>query len=286
MLPPTPLAPGAPETSADAPGCAVHPDRPAYAKCARCGRPACVVCAHVLASGETRCAACEASEGGAIPWEQRRELGVPRAFARTVLAVIATPSLLFAQRSREAALWPTLLFGLVTHVVAAAAGAGWSLVFAEQLRAELRADPMMRQFEWLASDELYLAQLALAPLTFFLTTYAAASLWWLALRAVGGLRRPFHVIVRALSFASATSLMVAIAAPLSYVGSIGSAVTFAFGIWSTWVQIVAVSRMQGIEVRRGALAFLLWITLAAMLGCVLTTALAGLVASHVHLPNL
>lgn len=283
MLPPTPE-----ETSTDAPveSCASHGDRPAHARCARCGRGACVECTTVLASGESRCAACEQSEAGAIPWEQRGELGIPRAALQTIAGVLLRPRWLFGQRTRELALWPTLLFGLALHVLGTAAATGWNLAFAEQTRAEMRADPALAQLVWMASDEAFLAQLALSPLLFFLATYLQASLWWIALRAVGGLRRPFHVIVRALCLAQAPSVLVPLVTPLGFLGAFGQGVSLAFGMWVLWLQVVAVSRMQGVEVARGAVAFLLWLALAGCLTCLLGSVTVGALASQIRIPNL
>ncbi|AKF08477.1 YIP1 family protein [Sandaracinus amylolyticus] len=282
MIPPTPI--DAP-TSHDPASCAAHPDRPGHATCSRCQRVACVACTHVLATGAVLCASCESERDGVIPWEQRRELGVVRALVRTVAGVITRPHAFFSQRTRERALAPTVALGLLLHLVAAASSTGWNLVFAEQTRAQMRADPVMRQLLWAASDEAFLAQLAVAPLLFFVSTFVAASFWWIALRAVGGLRRPYHVIVRALCYASATAALVPIVTPLTFVGPLGGAIGFAFGVWSTWIQIVAVSRMQGIEARRGALAFLLWLSLATMFACVLFTMLAATFASQIRIPN-
>ncbi|UJR78899.1 Yip1 family protein [Sandaracinus amylolyticus] len=282
MIPPTPLDAS---TSPDPASCATHPDRPGHATCTRCQRAACVACTQVLANGEVLCASCESSRAGHIPWEQRRELGIVRALVRTVVGVITQPHAFFSQPTRERALAPTVALGLLLHLVGAASSTGWNLVFAEQTRAELRADPVMRQFLWAASDEAFLAQLAVAPLVFFVSTFVAASFWWIALRAVGGLQRPYHVIVRALCYASATAALVPIVSPLTFVGAFGGAIGFAFGVWSTWIQIVAVSRMQGIDARRGALAFLLWLALAAMFACVTVTTLGAAFASQVRIPN-
>lgn len=284
MLPPTPT-PDEPSSGESLESCARHEDRPAHSRCARCGRGACVECTTVLASGESRCPACEPSEGGAIPWEQRRELGLARAALQTITGVLARPRWLFGQRTREVALWPTLLFGLALHVAGTAAATGWNLAFAERTRAELRADPVLSQFVWMASDEAFLAQLALSPLLFLLVTYLQASLWWIALRAVGGLRRPFHVIVRALCFAQAPSLLVPFVTPLGLLGAFGQGVSLAFGVWVLWLQIVAVSRMQGIEVARGGIAFLLWVALAGCLTCLLGTVTMGALASQIRIPT-
>lgn len=289
MLPPTPQTPDEPsasDESAGASSCATHADRPAHARCARCGRGACLECTTVLASGDSLCAACELGETGAIPWEQRRELGVGRALALTIAGVLLRPRWFFGQRTRERALWPTLVLGLVLHVAGAAAATGWSLAFAEQTRAQLRADPIASQMMWMASDEAYLAQLAISPLAFFLATYLQAALWWIALRAVGGLRRPFHVIVRALCFAQAPSLLVPLIAPLGFLGAFGQGVSLAFGIWVLWLQVVAVSRMQGVEVARGAMAFVLWVAIAGCLTCVLGGAVTAAVASQIRIPNI
>jgi len=289
MLPPSPADPS---TQTAAPGplegarCALHPERTALAVCTRCGDFACVACAVVHPDGTATCAACRAKDaGGEHPWDHRKELGLAKAAGLVARGVLTRPTAFFALRPTERPLWPTLLLGLAFHLVGQVALTAWDLAYLDQTRAELQADPMGRMLLWTATREFHLAQLGLAPVVFVLGTYVTAALWWLGLRAVGGLNRPFDVLVRALCFAQAASLLLPLIAPLGFLGDGGAGFTFAYGMWATALQVVAVSRMQGIEPSRGALAFLVWMALAA---CVLFVGLSvgfwGL-ASHIKLPT-
>lgn len=285
MLPPTSTDARADDRTPPAGArCAVHPDRAANAVCSRCGAFACIPCTIVLATGEAVCAACEEKTPSALPWEQRRTLGIPRAIGRTIAGVLLRPHAFFAERPRERALWPTLLLGLGLHLVGQLGQTITNLAFLAETRAELREDPLGRTMPWLASPELVLGELAVSPIVFFLATFLGAALWSVGLKIVGGLRRPYHVVVRALCYAQAVSVLVPIVAPLAHLGPAGAGFGLAFGIWATGIQIIAVSRMQGIEVGRGFLAFLVWVALAGSAFCVIAGALLWSLASQIQLP--
>lgn len=265
--------------------CARHPERPASATCARCGRGACVPCTEVRATGETLCADCDEKEAPVLPWERRRELGVARALGRTIAGVLLQPGAFFRQRSRERALWPTLLLGLALHVIGALGTLPVSLARAERLRAELASDPLARQLPWLASDESFAMQAIASPLVFFLWTFLSAALWWIALRATGGLRRPFHLIVRALSYLEVLSLLAPGIAALGLLGPAGEALAPVYAIWAVSLQVVAVGRMQGLDAGRTLLAFAVWLALAGCLACVALGGLGWWLATQIHVPN-
>jgi hypothetical protein len=239
----------------------------------------------VQVSGDVICARCEEREEGRFPLEQRRELGLGVAVARTIVGVLLHPHAFFAQRARERSLWPVLIFGLVIHVIASAAHMGVSFAFAAEARAVLRADPVLSQMPWLESDALYIARFALSPITFFLGIYFLATMWWIALRAVGGARRPFHVVVRALCLSSATAVLAPIVDGLLPAHAVGAAIFFAYVGWALSVQIIAVSRMQGISLARGTVAFLLCVVLAACVFCIASLVLAVPLASQIRIPN-
>jgi hypothetical protein len=127
--------------------------------------------------------------------------------------------------------------------------------------------------------------LAASPVLFFVQLYVAAGLWWLGLRAVGGLRRPLHVIVRTLCHVQAISLLVPIVAPVSQLGVVGGAVALVFVGWAIGVQVLAISRAQGIEPGRGLLALLVWASIAGCAACLIGSGLAWAVATQIRLPG-
>nr|MDQ3034896.1 YIP1 family protein [Myxococcota bacterium] len=248
---------------------------------------ACTTCTHVLASGESLCASCERREAGETsPWERRADLGLTRAVAATIFGVLLRPGTFFAHRPRERALWPTLLLGMGLHVFGALGQLVVNLAYGDRIRADLQEDPIARQLMWAASDEYFIAQALVSPLAFVLGTYVLASLWWIGLRAVSGLRRPFHVIVRALCYAQAVSVLVPLIAPLPHLGPLGAVFGLAFMAWWLAIQIVGVSRMQGTTLSRGVLAFFVWLSLAGCVACLAGGASLWVLASHIRIPNL
>ena len=101
--PPQEAAP--PPSSAGVPSgarCATHPDRAASYTCQRCGNFLCFECTRLTAeSGDVFCPTCEAKAPSTIPWERRKELGVPRAFWETLKETLTSPATFFARTPKE-----------------------------------------------------------------------------------------------------------------------------------------------------------------------------------------
>jgi hypothetical protein len=283
MIPPTTTTSAA--GSVPAAPCAVHPLRPALAACRECGKAACVSCANVLAPGETICSACDERTSGAIPWEDRRRLGVLRAFGLTLRGALLQTPRFFVLRTPERTVAPALAFGLVMHLLDALATVVTNLVFADEARAAMEQGPFAREMAWTLTPQAQLLQLALAPVSFVVSTFVVAGFWWLGLRAVSGLRRGFDPIVRALCYAQATNLVVPFVAPLPFLLPGGAGLILGVAFWQIGIQIVAVSRMQGIELPRGILAFCLVLAAAGSLLCLATLGAGWIAASHIHLPR-
>lgn len=238
----------------------------------------------MLPSGRTLCGACEERDEPTIPWERRAEIGLLRAASQTIAGVLLRPSHLFAMRSRERSVLPALLLGLVVDLLGQAGATAIEIATIDRTRAELRADPIGRYFADLVTPDLFLAQLAATPFLFPLTVLAQAALWWIALRAVGGLRREMRAIVRALAYAGVTGLLAPAIAALRLLGPVGDGVALALVGWSLGITVLGVSRSQDIEPLRGMLAFVVWSALAGCLACGGLLAAAWVLASHLRIP--
>jgi hypothetical protein len=254
--------------------CAVHPERPAFWVCGRCGRFACTSCTTVLASGAAICAACQTDAPATIPWERRRELGLVRAAMLTVRDVLAAPARFFSQRPRERSIVPALALGMSFYLVYVVAGAVNDTASVEGWRASLRALRLPREtIAFLASPWGHVvwvaANVIAAPIAFLLAVHVLAALWWVGLRAVRGLRRPYAEIVRALCYAQAVWVVGPLAVLLSRLGPIGWGFALAFFGWVWVVQWVAVARTQGITYGRALAALAVWLPLALVACCLL-----------------
>jgi hypothetical protein len=101
--PPQPYAPspygGPPQPYAPMAMCAVHSETPAIGLCARCGGYICAWCQRADANGVTLCASCleRVDVGGPVPWDQRPELGLWRAWWRTFKESLQSPNQFYAR---------------------------------------------------------------------------------------------------------------------------------------------------------------------------------------------
>lgn len=97
--------------------CAIHPERAALQPCGRCGTFACEECLLDSPPGETLCAACVAREGAyLLPWDERKELGILRAWFKSVLPIMLRPRETFSMAARRPGdAGGSLLFSAIAH---------------------------------------------------------------------------------------------------------------------------------------------------------------------------
>jgi hypothetical protein len=99
------------------PTCATHPAARAAGACARCGTFACTACLAMVPDGEQWCAACRARmPQQPLPWDQRRELGVLRAWWRTTRQILFSPTATFEQATPHGTVGSSLLYALIALV--------------------------------------------------------------------------------------------------------------------------------------------------------------------------
>lgn len=98
--------------------CAVHPEHPAVQVCPRCGSFACAECLREALPEEPLCAACRAREPvSPLPWDHRAELGVVRAWFKTVPAVMLRPGLTFSSARTRGDTTGSLLFSAIASLL-------------------------------------------------------------------------------------------------------------------------------------------------------------------------
>lgn len=77
--------------------CAIHPERQAVATCSRCGTFSCEECLSQSPRGEILCARCMARTAiSQLPWDHRKELGLVRAWLKSVSAILLRPGITFS----------------------------------------------------------------------------------------------------------------------------------------------------------------------------------------------
>jgi hypothetical protein len=103
--------------------CATHKERPALAPCERCGTFYCAQCLQRAADGKLYCETCR-SRATALPWDQRGELGMMRAWWQTSVLLLKAPQATLQSAPRDAPLASSILFTLISTI------AGFGLTFA------------------------------------------------------------------------------------------------------------------------------------------------------------
>ncbi len=183
--------------------CAVHPERVALQTCSRCGSFACEQCLGDSPPGETLCAACVAREGThPLPWDERQELGILRAWFKSVIPIMLRPRVTFSAASRRGGdVGGSMLFAAIANFV------GYfttCLLFAvtmafiplpvEQTQGALPYRAIM--------VGTYGAFILLAPILGLAATVLMAAIDHLIMRIIGKPRQ-FEITLRAASLAQA-----------------------------------------------------------------------------------
>lgn len=95
--------------------CAVHADRPAVQACDRCGTFSCAECLAAVGS-QQQCVKCR-TRGAALEWDQRRELGLFRAWWLTSKRIITAPMQTFDVISPDGTVLESSIFAAISALV-------------------------------------------------------------------------------------------------------------------------------------------------------------------------
>lgn len=265
--------------------CAVHPERPARVTCSRCGNFACEACeTRSPDTGQVLCKACEdAGDGARIPWEERERLGIPTAFLQTTLAILLRPWEFFALRPREASILPAIFYGWVIALPSNALGMVTDLLSLESQRAQLLANPLTREWLWIAEPPFHIALGLLGPLLYPLVLGLYAVIWHLSLLPFGAAQRPFAETARGLAYVNAVAVPMLVILPVVGVlnvlnlAALGGLVTLPFSIYAWAMAGIAMWKVHRVEGWRVFAAVGAQVTFLVVVSCIL----AGIVVAAV-----
>jgi hypothetical protein len=210
-----------------------------------------------------------------IPWEQRGELGLVRAFWQTLLLSAREPNRFYALAPRDASPWPAIAYGLVFEMLVSCASFAYDrtigteefgsalATIGPQLDAALPGAAAL--LERLHEGSSF-ASLLFAPGSYLLELGVTAGVTWVGLRLIGSLRTSFGALVRILAYASWVRIFGLIGVSDDVLLACSSSLlTFGFGAYY-WV--VAVKQSQGIDTQRAVYASLAGGAVAAAVGFV------------------
>lgn len=230
-----------------------------------------------------------------IPWEDRLELGILRAFGRTLFLAARHPAMLYARCRRPESPLGGIVFGLVVALFVAALELGHDTLagHAEVLATIDRYRPELEKVLPGAADGIAsvlrgsaLVSFLLTPLSYLFELVSTTAVTWIGLRLVRKLRTPFAVLLRAFAYASWVRVFGALGASGDLVlGALGSLLSFGLGSYA-W--LVVVKETQDIDTTSAVYASLaggaVAIALAGVLGVPVLIAAALWAATHVQLP--
>ncbi len=216
-----------------------------------------------------------------IPWEARGELGLVRAFTRTLAFAARQPERFYALLPRDASPWPAIAYGLVFEMIVTSASFAYDRTLgADELGGALAtitpqleavrpgAAALLEQLHDVSS----VASLVLAPASYLLELVVTAGVTWIGLRLVGALRTSFGTLVRLFAYASWIRLfgLIGVSSDL-WLTAFGALVSLGFGAY-TW--LVIVKRSQGIGTERAVYASLAGSLVAVVAGAIVLVPVA------------
>jgi hypothetical protein len=239
----------------------------------------------------------ESNAAERIPWEQRGELGLVRAFFGTLALSAREPNRFYALVPRDASPWPAIAYGLVFELVVAFASFAYDRVVGASefgttlatIRPQLDgALPGAAALLERLHEDSSLFGLLFAPVSYLLELLVTAGVTWVGLRLIRNLRTSFGTLVRIFAYASWVSILGLVGVTDDVLlGCLSFLLTFGFGAYY-WV--IAVKRSQGIDTQRAVYASLVGGAVAAGIGLVVfVPPLIALIAwgvSKVDLPVL
>lgn len=182
--------------------CAIHSDRQAQQICTRCGNFACQECLASSPPGETLCAACVAREGvNRLPWDDRQELGMFRAFFRSLGPIMLSPRRTFSTTRFSGDLGGSLLFAGIANAFGYVPSFALFTVFGAFMPEPPNANTTPIPFRILLMGT-YGAMTLGAPLIGLALTTLIAAMDHVVLRMLGN-PRPLETTIRAAALSQA-----------------------------------------------------------------------------------
>lgn len=226
--------------------CKTHPDLVAAGTCSRCGTFYCAACL-TPRGADWLCASC-LERFGALPWDEREQLGTWRAWWRTSIAMISSPTATLQAAKPDAPLGSSLLFSFVSTLVGYGPTMGlygFALIPAVLLMGKdaAKVDPKVG-LVGAGVLALYVAMLMVFQVA---AIFLWAGLDHLMLLMLGAQPKTFATSVRANALSMAPYLL----------GLVPVCSFYVFPIWALVLRIIALMHLHRTSAGKAALAVLL-----------------------------
>lgn len=251
--------------------CALHPEVKASGACSRCGTFGCGPC--LEQRGEAwLCPSCR-ERSTKLPWDEREQLGLWRAWWRTSTTLISSPAATLRTVEPDAPLGSSVLFALLSTLAGfMPTVAGYALVAVPLVM--LRGDePELRGL----GGGLVVAGVAAFYVVFLLFMQLASMLFFAALDQLGLLLlgaqpKGFNVSVRASALSMAPYLL----------GLVPICGLYVFPLWALVLRIVGLSALHRTSGGKAAVAVLLPVVLLCGLVLIIYASVFALAAGRMR----
>lgn len=225
--------------------CRTHPELVAAGTCTRCGTFYCANCL-TPRGADYLCATCLERFGG-LPWDERETIGTWRAWWRTSLAMISSPTVTLQSARPDAPMGSSVMFALISTLV----GYGPTLVLygaAFVPIVMLAGKESGRDAKLgLLGPVFFLAYLAVLMVMQVVFVFVLAGIDHLALLLVGAQPRSYATTMRANALSMGVYLL----------GLVPVCSFYVFPIWALVLRIIALMHLHRTTAGKAALAVLL-----------------------------
>lgn len=228
--------------------CAAHPEALAVGACSRCGTFGCAACL-TQRGDEWFCPACFA-RAGSLAWDERASLGTWRAWWRTSLATMGSPTETFSRASPEGSYGSSVKFALLSSFVGLTPTMlVYLLAIGVMLALSLtqKAGGSMGVGEALVVLLMFPVALAMMLGAQVAGLFFSAALDHLGLTLVGARPKSYQVTVRANALAMGPYV----------VGLVPMCSLYVFPLWSLGLRVVANAHLHRVTMWRAAAGVLL-----------------------------
>jgi hypothetical protein len=204
--------------------------------------------------------------------------------------VLLRPWEFFLLRPREPSILPVVIFAWIVYVPASLLGILTNLLSLDSQRAQLLANPITRDWVWVAEPPFALG-VGLGTLLFWpVTLLLNAVIWQLSLMPFAAAKRPFKETMRALAYTNVTSLPLLALLPvvgiLNVLGlqTIGGIVFFPFFFYTYAMHGIAMWKIHRVDGWRVFAAVGAQLATFVLLSCLLAAILVGIIVAFMPLP--
>src|SRR5205809_5591534 len=180
-----------------------------------------------------------------LPWDDRQQRGILRAFFETMIMVLTRPAEAFTAMRREGGLGEPLLYALIGGSVGGVVYFLYSILLSSARLLGSHENPMMQA---LGGGMRPLFFIICVPIFILIGTFVSSAILHVCLMIVGGAKQSFETTFRVVCFAGGS------ANPLLVIPFCGGLIT---GIWKIVLYCIGLARAHETDSGRAVIAVLL-----------------------------